>query len=110
MSLQIKWTYIASQSLSEVLEYTFEKFGTRQLRKLENRINTSVRRITFFPRLGKYEKAISESMGLEYHSVLVIKEIKIYYSISVDTIYIEYVKNTRMDDNTMLERINTSIR
>lgn len=33
MSLQIAWTPVALQSLSEVFEYTFKEFGERQVRK-----------------------------------------------------------------------------
>lgn len=110
MSLQVRWTLAASQSLSEVLEYTIENFGERQLRKLTNRINSTISRVELFPYLGKSETVLSELLGLNYRSAVVIKEIKIYYSIMKDVVYIEYVKNVRLDDNTMLNRLRESTR
>ena len=109
MSLQIQWTHIALQSLSEVSEYTFVKFGKRQLRKLSNRINSTTRYISFFPLLGKHEKVLSKQTGIEYHSIVVIKEIKLYYTINNGILFVEYIKNAKMDDNTMLAKINGSI-
>jgi len=107
MSLQIQWTHIALQSLSEVSDYTFFEFGKRQLRKLSNRINSTTRHISFFPLLGKHEKKLSQQIGVEYHSIVIIKEIKLYYTISNNILFVEYIKNTKMDDTTMLDKINS---
>ena len=106
MNLQIRWTPVALQSLSEVLEYTFEEFGESQLRKLINQIYAVVRRVEVFPFLGKQETELIEATGVEYRSVIVIKEIKLLYTIVDDTIFIEFIKNTRLDDATMLAKLN----
>ena len=71
MNLQVKWTLVALQSLSDVLEYTYEQFGERQLRKINKRINSSVLRIMFFPNIGKPEPYVSELIGVDFRSVVV---------------------------------------
>ena len=106
MSLPIKWTPIAQQSLSEVIVYTFEEFGERQLKKLTSRIYKAVSRISSFPLSGKLENELFEATGIEYRSIVVISEIKLLYTVNEETVYIEFVKNTRMDDATMLKKLN----
>lgn len=107
MSLQIQWTPIALQSLSEVFEYTYKTFGERQLRKLTRRIHDVTHRLVSFPLLGKREENLIEATNIEYRSIVVISEIKLLYTISDNSLFIEYVKNTKMDDATMLEKINS---
>jgi hypothetical protein len=41
--------------------------------------------------------------------MLVISEIKLLYTVSEDTLFIEFVKNARMDDSTMLEKLNQGL-
>lgn len=106
MNSHLRWTPIALQSLSEVLDYTFEEFGERQLHKLTSQISDAALRIATFPRSGKYEADLSVDTGIEYRSMLVISEIKLLYTISDDTVFIEYVKNTRQDDATILAKLN----
>ena len=110
MNLQILWTHIALQSLSEVFEYTYEEFGERQLRKLSSMIQSTTNRLATFPQSGKYEEEIAKETGIEYHSAIVIPEIKLLYTINGDTLIIEFVKNTRMDDATMLAKLNENNR
>lgn len=107
MSLQIQWTPIALQSLSEVFEYTHKTFGERQLRKLTRQIHDVTHRLVSFPLLGKHEENLIEATNIEYRSIVVISEIKLLYTISDNSLFIEYVKNARMDDATMLEKINS---
>ena len=40
---------------------------------------------------------------------LVIDEIKLLYTVSEDTLFIEFVKNNRMDDSTMLNKLNQEL-
>ena len=105
MNLQVLWTPIALQSLSEVFEYTHKEFGERQLRKLASQIYAVCNRLATFPLSGKRETALIEATGIEYRSFIVIKEIKLLYTIWSDTLFIEFVKYTRMDDSTMLAKL-----
>jgi plasmid stabilization system protein ParE len=109
MNLHIQWTPVALLSLSEVFEYTFEMFGERQLRKLKTQISSTARRIATFPGLGKCEAALIEATGIEYRSIPVVSEIKLLYTVSEDTLFIEFVKNARMDDSTMLGKLNQGL-
>lgn len=105
MSLHILWTPIALQSLSDVFEYTYNEFGERQLRRLTSQIYAATRRIAAYPQLGKRETELTAATGIEYRSTVVISEIKLLYTISQDTLYVEFVKNARMNESTMLERL-----
>ena len=108
MNLQVKWTLVALQSLSEVLEYTFEQFGERQLRKLTKRINSTVLRILFFPKIGKPEPYVSDLIGVEFRSLVVLKKIKLYYTLSNEIVFVEFIKNTNMDEDTMIKKLQLS--
>ena len=105
MNLQIQWTPTALQSLSEVLEYTFCQFGERQLHKLTRQIHASARRVSIFPLLGKRETKLIKATGIEYHSTVVIKQIKLIYTVNKDILYVRFIKNSRMDDSTLLKKL-----
>ena len=105
MSLRILWTRIALQSLSEVFDYTYWEFGESQMRKLTKQIYEATRRLSACPQSGKIEEEISKACGTEYRSAVVIDEIKLLYTVSNDTVYVEYVWNVRMDDATILRRM-----
>ena len=105
MNLQIQWTPTALQSLSEVLDYTYGQFGERQLRKLTRQIHTSARRVSIFPLLGKRETKLINATGIDYHSTVVIKQIKLIYTVDKDILYVRFIKNNRMDDSTLLKKL-----
>lgn len=107
MSLPIKWTPLALQSLSDVFVYTFEIFGESQLLKLRGQISDATRLLSLFPLAGKKEAGLSEKMKTDYRSIVVIKEIKLIYTATSDEVFIEYVMNTRQSEATiasLLER------
>ena len=106
MNLRIEWTPVALQSLSDVFEYTFEEFGERQVRRLTSQIYRATRRIATFPMSGAIDEACTEEFGVEYRHVVVISEISLLYTVVNDTLYIEYVRNARMDDSTVWDRLN----
>ena len=108
MNLQVRWTLVALQSLSDVLDYTFEQFGERQLKKLTKRINSSVLRILFFPKIGKPEPIVSDLTGVDFRSVVVLKKIKLYYTLNKEILFVEFIKNTNMNDSTMIDILNQS--
>ena len=105
MSLHTEWTPVALLSLSEVFEYTLTTFGERQLLTLKEKITSTEKLLTIFPLAGKVESDYSNLLGHEYRSVLVIKELKMIYTIDGDRILIEYLKNTRLDDTTLLLKL-----
>ena len=109
MNLQIRWTSVALQSLSEVLEYTYETFGEQQLHKLTSQITTTCYQIAAFPQSGKREEDLADATGIDYRSIIVISEIKLLYTTNDETLFIEFVKNARMDDATMLAKLNEMV-
>jgi plasmid stabilization system protein ParE len=108
MSLRIEWTPTAQQSLIDVFEYTYGEFGEYQLRKLRLKILKTARRIAAFPTMGTVEP-YSVKAKVEYRSMMVIPEIRIIYCVMDNFIQIEYVKNARLDDETMLRNMKNTI-
>ena len=104
MNLNIEWTPVALQSLDEVYEYTFEEFGKAQVRKLTKQIYS--RRMAAFPMAGTIDEDCTEEFGVEYRRIVVISEISLLYTIVDDTIFIEYVRNARLDDATVWDRLS----
>ena len=104
MNSHIEWTATAQQSLEAVFEYTYSEFGERQLRKLHRQILSTVRRIAAFPLIGPVE-SFSRLLDKEYRGILVIKEVKIIYSIIPEGIRVEYIKNSRLDEATLLDAL-----
>ena len=105
MNLNIEWTAVALQILSEVFDYTFEEFGERQVRTLLSQIYKVTNRLAAFPQSGKVDELCTKEFGVEYRSVVVISEISLLYTILDNTIYIEYVRNARQDDATIWDKL-----
>lgn len=108
MSLEIRWSETALQSLAEVLEYTLEEHGERQYTKLRKQVMDAVRKIAISPYLAAIEP-YSEKVGVELRGYLLIPRIKIIYSIVDNVLFIEYVKNTWLSEKTMLERMGYNL-
>lgn len=106
MSLRIEWTAVALQSLSDVLEYTYEEFGERQARKLTSQIYKVANRLSAYPMMGMVDEDCFEEFGVEYRHIVVISEISLLYTIVNDTLFIEYVRNARLDDSTVWEKLS----
>ena len=104
MSLVINWSEPALLSLAEVLEYTIIEHGERQALKLRKQVMGAVRRLSVTPFIAAVEP-YSERVGVELRGYLVIPRIKIIYSIDESHINIEYIKNTFLSDETMLDRM-----
>jgi hypothetical protein len=55
---------------------------------------------------GTIDEDCTEEFGVEYRRIVVISEISLLYTIVDDTIFIEYVRNARLDDATVWERLS----
>ena len=91
-------------SLAEVLQYTLEEHGERQYTKLRKQVMNAVRKLSASPYLAAIEP-YSDKVGVELRGYLVIPRIKIIYSVVGDILYIEYIKNTWLSEETMLKRM-----
>ena len=58
--------------------------------------------------MGKSEPYASELTGAVFRSVVVLKKIKLYYTLNNEILFVEFIKNTNMDDNTMLKKLQLS--
>lgn len=104
MSLETRWSEPALLSLAEVLHYTLEEHGEGQYNKMRRQVMDAVRQIAQSP-LSAAVEPISEKVGFELRGYKVIPKIKIIFSIVDDVIYIEYIKNTWLSEDTMLRRM-----
>ena len=94
-------------SLAEVLQYTLEEHGEGQYSKMRRQVMDAVSKISQSPFAAAVDP-ISEKVGFELRGYKVIPRIKIIYSIVDDVIYIEYIKNTWLSEETMLKRMGYS--
>ena len=104
MSLETRWSEPALLSLAEVLQYTLEEHGEGQYNKMRRQVMDAVRKIAQSP-LSAAVDPISEKVGFELRSYKVIPRIKIIYSVVDDVVYIEYIKNTWLSEETILRRM-----
>lgn len=104
MSLETRWSEPALLSLAEVLQYTLEEHGEGQYNKMRRQVMDAVREIARHPFLAGID-SISEKVGYELRGYKVIPRIKIIYSVVDDIVYIEYIKNTWLSEDTMLKRM-----
>lgn len=108
MSLETRWSEPALLSLAEVLKYTLEEHGERQYMKLRKQVMDAVRQISISPYSASIEP-YSEKVGVELRGYLVIPRIKVIYSIVGDVVYIEYIKNTWLSEETMLKSMGYNL-
>lgn len=104
MSLETRWSEPALLSLAEVLEYTLEEHGELQYTKMRKQIMDAVHKISILPQIAPVEP-YSDKIGIELRGYLVISKIKIIYSVVDFILYIEYIKNTWLSEQIMLERM-----
>ena len=104
MNLETRWSEPALLSLAEVLQYTLEEHGEVQYNKIRRQVMDAVGKIAQSPFSAAIEP-VSEKVGFELRGYKVIPRIKIIYSIVDNIIYIEYIKNTWLSEETMLKRM-----
>ena len=104
MNLEIRWSAPALLSHAEVLEYTVREHGEKQALKMRKQIMAAIQRLSCSPFSAQIDP-ISEIIGIEFRGLLVMKKIKIIYSVTDNTLNIEYIKNTYLSDLTMIERM-----
>ena len=71
---------------------------------MRKQIMDAVRKISVSPYSAPIEPC-SEKVGVELRGYLVISKIKIIYSVVDNILYIEYIKNTWLSEQTILERM-----
>lgn len=103
--MQVEWAESAYKSLKDVIEYTEEEFGNRQVEIIAKKIADTVQTISVIPNAYPKESLLSRMKG-NYHSAVVIRELKIVYRIiSIDHILIVFIWNTRMSARKVIEKL-----
>ena len=89
--MEILWSKAATYSLQEVLDYTFENYGSKQVEIIKNNILTAIERIATFPYSAPKLTQFSHRKT-EYRCVVISRELKIIFSIKdVNTLQIAFV-------------------
>lgn len=92
--MKIRWSQHAYDSLTDVLDYTFDTFGLRQQSLMENTIMASIDKLGDFPTICPIIPEISNNVR-EYRKMVVTKEISIIYWIDGEFVNISFIWDTR---------------
>lgn len=99
------WSKPALESLSEVLDYTYETFGKKQVPIISDKIAQTVGRLQMFPLSSA---VIPRIEGRNLRMAVVVSTLKILYEVKRDTILIHFIWNSNMDIDSVLDRISTT--
>ena len=103
--MEVVWSAIALDSLSDVMDYTYENFGEKQCEVIRETILASVKLLSIFPYSAPIEENLSDENRI-YRCKVVTKEIKVLYTVRNDEILlVELIWNVRQDLSTIIERL-----
>lgn len=102
--MEVVWSKPALRSLSQVLDYTIENFGSRQVSIISEKINQTITRLQFFPLSSA---VIETNYQRELRVAVVVKTLKILYEVSSEKIIIHFLWNSNMNIDTVLDKIQT---
>ena len=88
--MKIRWSQHAYNSLTDVLDYSFETFGFLQQVAIEEIILTSIEKLAEFPTMCPVIPEISNNVR-EYRKLVVSKEISVIYWIEDDYINVSFI-------------------
>lgn len=100
--MEVVWSKPALRSLSQVLDYTIENFGSRQVSIISEKINQTITRLQFFPLSSA---VIETNYQRELRVAVVVKTLKILYEVSSEKIIIHFLWNSNMNIDTVLDKI-----
>lgn len=108
--MQVEWAESAYKSLKDVIEYTEEEFGNRQVEVIAKKIADTVRTISAIPNAFPKESLLSRMKG-NYHSAVVIRELKVVLPYNIqrphpDCLYMEYQNECEESNRKTQERKN----
>ena len=92
--MKIRWSQHAYNSLTDVLDYSFETFGFLQQVAIEEIILTSIEKLAEFPTMCPVIPEIRNNVR-EYRKLVVSKEISVIYWIEDDYINVSFIWDTR---------------
>lgn len=92
--MTITWLQPALDSLSDVVDYSIEYFGTRQATNIVDNIYATVENLNVFPLMGAVIPEISNETTI-YRRLNINKQLSVIYRVQDDTIYIMFVWDNR---------------
>lgn len=92
--MTITWLQPALDSLSDVVDYSIEYFGTRQATNIVDNIYAAVEKLYMFPLIGPVIPEISNEATI-YRRLKINKLLSVIYRVHDDTIYIIFVWDNR---------------
>lgn len=104
--MKIVWSQPALDSLSDVLDYSVEYFGTRVAAKTENAIFSAVEILGTYPLMGFIIQDISSESRI-YRRKSISKYLSVIYRVEDDTIYIMFVWDSRRSLHNVFYFFNT---
>lgn len=92
--MEIVWSEPAYDSLTDVLDYTIEAFGLRQMVIMEDTIIDSIEQLSLYPKSCPVIAEISNEEK-EYRKLVVTKEVSVIYRVEDASVIIMFVWDVR---------------
>lgn len=102
--MEIVWSPSALAHWQETVDYVFQEFGLQTAEKLVSLTDLWISNIEQYPNIGAVEPLLSR-LQKQYRSVVVNKNNKIVYRVSVDTIFVEDFWDTRREPKVLKDTI-----
>lgn len=92
--MKIKWSQHAYESLTDVLDYSYENFGFLQQLTMEEIIMSSIDKLVDFPNMCPVIPEISNNVR-EYRKLVVTREISVIYWYDEEFVNVSFIWDIR---------------
>lgn len=92
--MKLKWSQHAYESLTDVLDYSYENFGYLQQLTMEEIIMSSIDKLVDFPNMCPVIPEISNNVR-EYRKLVVTREISVIYWYDEEFVYVSFIWDIR---------------
>lgn len=92
--MKLKWSQHAYESLTDVLDYSYENFGYLQQLTMEEIIMSSIDKLVDFPNMCPVIPEISNNVR-EYRKLVVTREISVIYWYDEEFVNVSFIWDVR---------------
>lgn len=92
--MKLKWSQHAYESLTDVLDYSYENFGYLQQLTMEEIIMSSIDKLVDFPNMCPIIPEISNNVR-EYRKLVVTREISVIYWYDEEFVNVSFIWDIR---------------
>lgn len=92
--MKLKWSQHAYESLTDVLDYSYENFGYLQQLTMEEIIMSSIDKLVDFPNMCPVIPEISNNVR-EYRKLVVTREISVIYWYDEEFVNVSFIWDIR---------------